>query len=460
MAFVDTHAHLIFSQFDEDKSEVLGRAWEARVEKIIVVGSGEGITGNRKAVELAEGDTRIFAAVGVHPHDADNFTGEWLSDLVALLQHERVVAVGETGLDFHYEHSRREAQRACFRAQLKLAHQYHKPVIIHAREAYEDVWNIILEEGVPPGGGVFHCFSGDVLFAKKVVESGFHISFSGIITFRNAHLLRGVAAEVPLEKIVLETDCPYLAPDPHRGKRNEPSFVRYVAQAIAEVKGLDISDVARMTTVNANKLFGLPGAAVESRIAYRIRNSLYLNVTNRCNLACTFCPKFEGDEFMGHCLKLDREPDVEQIFQAMGHPEHYDEVVFCGFGEPTKRLELIKEVARRMKATGVARVRLNTDGLASMIFGRNIPRELQGLIDAVSVSLNAPDRVIYARVCPSPYGEKAYEAVKAFIIEAKRHIPEVVATAVALPDLDIEACRRVAEEELGVPFKERGYYVL
>jgi TatD DNase family protein len=456
-ALVDSHAHLTFSKFDGDRLDVLDRAWKAGVEQIVTVGSGEGIDGNRKALELAGKDARIWATVGVHPHDADGFEKEWITALGSMLGHERVVAVGEAGLDYHYMNSSKEAQAECFRAQLKLAHQYDLPIIIHDRDAHDDLLSLVREEGVPKAGGVFHCFSGDLAYAEKVLDAGFHISFSGIVTFPKAHDVLGVAAEIPLERMLIETDCPYLAPQPHRGKRNEPAFVRHVAETIAEAKELDLRDVARVTSINAKRLFNLPGAELEPRVAYRIRNSLYLNVTNRCNLACTFCPKFTDFEVKGHCLKLEKEPDIEQIFQAMGHPQGYDEVVFCGYGEPTVRLELVKEVARRMKDAGVKRVRLNTDGLASKLYDRCVPEELKGLIDAVSVSLNAPDAETYAKLCPSRYGAEAYENVKQFIRDAKRHLPEVLATAVAVPGLDVEACRRVAEDELGVTFKAREY---
>ncbi len=455
---IDTHAHLSFSDFDADRDEVLARAWDAPIEYIVTIGSGQGVEGNHTAVALAHTDPRIFAAVGIHPHDAEKEGAAGIEALTAFIGQERVVALGEMGLDYHYHHSSREAQEACFRAQLKLAHRHSLPVIIHDREAHAGVWRIIEDEGVPPAGGVFHCFSGDVAFAEKVVAAGFFISIPGIVTFDRAHDMQGVAAMIPLERLLLETDSPYLAPIPHRGRRNEPAYLIHTARKIAAIKGVALSDVARVTTLNAKRLFNLPGADIEPRIAYRIRNALYLNITNRCNCACTFCPKATDDyEVKGHCLKLAREPDVEQIFQAMGHPEQYEEVVFCGFGEPTKRLELLKEVARRMRASGVKRIRLNTDGLANLLYGRNVLPELKGLIDAVSVSLNAPDAATYARICPSAFKERAFAAVKQFIKDAKDYIPDVTASVVGLPDLDIEACRRVAEQELGVTFRLREY---
>lgn len=453
---IDTHAHLAFPEFDADRQEVLARAWEAGLSAIIAIGAGAGLAGNRQAIELARTDGRLFATAGVHPHDAAQMDGAWMHELEAMARDEKVVAVGEIGLDYHHRHSPPEVQRERFRELLALAHRVDKPVVIHDREAHEDVWRIIEEVGVPKRGGVFHCFSGDRAFAERIVAAGFCISIPGVVTFKKARELQEVVAAIPLERMVLETDCPYLAPEPHRGSRNEPARVREIAAAVARIKGLSEEDVARVTTLAAARLFSLPGAELLPDIAYQIRNALYLNITNRCNLACRFCPKFVDYEVKGYYLRLPHEPDVDQIFLAMGQPEHYEEVVFCGFGEPTLRFEVVKVIAQRMKERGVARVRLNTDGLANLVYGRNVLPELAGIIDAVSVSLNAPDAESYVRSCPSRHGAAAYDALCAFIVEAKLHIPEVTATVVALPSLDLEACRRKAAE-LGVPLRVREY---
>ena len=394
--------------------------------------------------------------MGVHPHDAAKMADDWLDRLEGMAADPKVVAIGEIGLDYHYDHAPRELQHERFREQVALADRVGKPVVIHDREAHEDVWKIVEEAGIPARGGVFHCFSGDVRFAERVVRAGFFLSIPGVVTFKNAADLHEVVSEMPLERMVLETDCPFLAPEPHRGKRNEPAFVAEVAKTIAKLKGLTPEDVGRVTSLNARRLFTLPGAELEPHIAYRIRNSLYLNITNRCNLACRFCPKHTDYEVKGYSLKLEREPSVEEIFLAMGQPEKYDEVVFCGYGEPTLRIEVVKEIARRMQERGVKRVRLNTDGLANLVYGRDVLPELAGIIDAISVSMNAPDAATYAANCPSRHREAAYEAVLAFIAGAKQHIPEVVASVVALPGMDLEACRRRAAA-LGVPLRIREY---
>jgi len=453
---IDTHAHLTFPEFEKDRADVISRAWDAGLEAIITIGAGNGLEGNHKAISLAEKEQRIWATVGIHPHDAGLMQDDWLSKLEHLARHERVVAIGEVGLDFHRCKTPKDLQIRRFRELLRIARAIDLPVIIHSREAQEETWAVIKDEGIPKRGGVFHCFSGDLDFANDVVDQGFLISVPGVVTFKNAKVLQSIVAAIPLEKILLETDCPYLAPEPHRGERNEPANIRHVANKIAELKDLSFADVARITTLAAKRLFDLPGAELVPQIAYQIRNSLYLNITNKCTLACTFCPKHTDYEVKGYYLKLDHEPTVEEIFQAIGLPENYDEVVFCGYGEPTKRLEILKVIAARMKAQGAKRVRLNTDGLANLIYGRNVAEELKGSIDAVSVSLNAPDPKMYARICPSKYGEKAYWEVINFIHECKRFISEVVVTSVALPELNIESMLRVANE-LGVHLRIREY---
>jgi TatD DNase family protein len=194
----------------------------------------------------------------------------------------------------------------------------------------------------------------------------------------------------------------------------------------------------------------------KGKIVYPIRNSLYLNLTNRCSNRCTFCWKNASFVVKGHDLELSREPDDRELLQAIGDPKRYDEVVFCGFGEPLLRLDLVKTVAAELKKKG-AKIRIDTDGQANLVYGRNILPELKGLVDAVSVSLNAENAQKYHRLCRSPFGEKGFEGVLEFLREAKKFIPEVTATALTMPGVDLEACRRLAEEGLGVKFRPRAY---
>jgi TatD DNase family protein len=255
--------------------------------------------------------------------------------------------------------------------------------------------------------------------------------------------------------MLVETDCPYLTPQPHRGKRNEPSYVRLAAEKVAEVKGLSLDDVARITTKNVGDLFAIHLWDQSTKIAYRIRNSLYLNITNRCSNRCSFCAKFDDFTVKGHNLLLDHEPGFEEVMAAVGQSEGIDEVVFCGFGEPLLRLELVKQVAAALKPRGY-QIRINSDGQANLAHGRDILPELAGLVDSISISLNAPDAATYGRLCNTPFGEAGFSGVCDFLRSASAHIPQVVASAVTVPGVDIEACRVLAES-LGAEFRVREY---
>jgi TatD DNase family protein len=367
----------------------------------------------------------------------------------------KVVAIGEIGLDFYRDRSPREMQEKTFRRFIRLARELSLPLIIHDRDAHDRVMTILREEKAAEVGGVMHCFSGDVNLARECLDLGFYISIPGTVTYPNSEMLREVVRNIKTEHLLVETDCPYLSPVPHRGKRNEPAYVRLTAERVAELKGLTIDDVARITTLNAQRLFRIGAVQQSAQIAYRIRNSLYLNITNRCSNRCSFCAKFEDFTVKGHYLLLDHEPSVQEILTAIGDPSSYDEIVFCGYGEPLLRLEVIKEVAVEMKRRG-KKIRINSDGQANLVHQKNILPELAGLIDAISVSLNAADAATYARICNTPFGEQGFQGVCEFIKEAVKYIPEVTASAVTIPGLEMEPIRRLAEL-LGVTFRVREY---
>jgi TatD DNase family protein len=367
----------------------------------------------------------------------------------------RVVAIGEIGLDFYRDRSPREDQERVFRRFIRLARELSLPVIIHDRDAHERVMKILREEKAGETGGVLHCFSGDLAMARKCVDMGLLISIPGTVTFAANEALREVVRGIKIENLLIETDAPYLAPIPNRGKRNEPAYVRLTAEKVAELKGLSLEDVGRITSLNAKRLFRIGSAEQSSKIAYRIRNSLYLNITNRCSNRCSFCAKYGDFTVKGHYLQLDHEPGSVEVMAAIREQREFDEVVFCGYGEPLLRLDLVKEVARELKKSGVM-VRINTDGQANLVYGRNILPELAGLIDCISVSLNAADAETYARLCNSPFGGDAWGGIRQFITEAKKHIPRVVASVVTVPGLDIDAVRHLAAT-LGVEFREREY---
>jgi TatD DNase family protein len=264
MMFIDSHAHIDGEEFDADREEVIARARGAGVETILNVGTGDPQSGNlERAVELAERRDNVYAAVGVHPHDArlfDEAAAERVRKIVR--GSKRVVAWGEIGLDYHYDNSPREVQREVFRRQLRMAREEDLPVVIHSREADEDTVAILDEEWRGARrAGVLHCFGGGAWMAERAVELGFYVSFAGTVTFRKAEPLREVARRVPLGRLLVETDCPFLAPVPLRGRRNEPAFVVETARFLANLRGESLEEFARATSSNFARLLNLPGAS-------------------------------------------------------------------------------------------------------------------------------------------------------------------------------------------------------
>jgi len=257
LSIVDSHCHLADSRLRTDLEDVIARASAAGITKIVSVGAIGPIENDRLTLEIAEHHHNVFAAVGVHPHDAKDCTAERIAELRSLARSPRIVAIGESGLDFHYMHSPTEAQEHSLRLHLLLAADVGKPIVIHCRDAEARVVSIVREIGMPPMGGVIHCFTGNSSAAAEFVELGFHISFSGILTFRNAGRVREAARVVPDDRLMIETDAPYLAPEPHRGKRNEPAFVRNTLEMLAKVRDADPLALAACTTRNATRLFKL-----------------------------------------------------------------------------------------------------------------------------------------------------------------------------------------------------------
>lgn len=259
---IDTHAHLDLPQFEADRDAVIERAQAAGVK--VIVNAGADLESSRRAVALAEQHPGVYASVGVHPHDAKTLDGEVLAALRELARQPKVVAVGEIGLDFYRNLSPQDVQRRAFQAQLAWAARLGKPVIVHDREAHAEVLKALTSWAAglmrsPLAGrvGVLHSFSGDLSMAEQAIDLGFYISISGPVTYQNARRLAEIVQALPLDRLLVETDCPYLTPHPHRGKRNEPAYVRLVAEKIAAIKGLTLDEVAATTTANARRLFEL-----------------------------------------------------------------------------------------------------------------------------------------------------------------------------------------------------------
>lgn len=254
-SLIDTHCHLADERLDRDLEAIIGRARAAHVKCMIAIGAMRTIDGDRRTVEIAEQFPDVYAAVGVHPHDASTCDSARLEAFKDLARSKRVVAIGETGLDFHYNHAPREVQERALLEQLKLADELSLPVVIHCRDAERRLVEIVRDVGIPRAGGAIHSFTGDSSAARELVELGFYISFSGIVTFKSAGKLRDAAKLVPDDRIMVETDAPYLAPEPYRGRTNEPAYVARTLDVVASVRGADVAALGARIMRNASELF-------------------------------------------------------------------------------------------------------------------------------------------------------------------------------------------------------------
>ena len=431
--YIDSHAHIFFEDYKSDIDDVLARARAAGVEAIIVPGTT--MATSEEAVALAEKYNDVYATVGIHPHEASKATAAILDRIEQLSTNAKVVAIGEIGLDYHYDFAPRDVQGEVFRRQIEIAVRRNLPIVVHTRESLEDAFSTV-EEAVanypawradqqtvhtryPALRGVFHCFPGGAEDVWRLLDS------------------------------------PYMSPVPLRGKRNEPANVVLIARKIAEVFGVSEEDVARAARFNTKRLFKI-GPVDPPQIVYKLRNSLYLNITIRCNADCVFCDRKGEAIVKGHNLKIEAEPSAEEVVKAIGDPTAYEEIVFCGYGEPTIRLDVIKEVARWVKEKG-GRVRLNTDGHGNVINHRNIVPELAGAVDSVSISLNSTDPQQYGRIMGID-GERYHAAMIEFARECKKLLPEVVMTVVGIDEVDVAAAREFVENKVGVEFRVRPYF--
>jgi TatD DNase family protein len=256
----DSHAHVDGPEFETDRAEVLARARAAGVKRMVVIGAVGDPSSAERSVALAESDPDVWATVATHPHDVEKMTPEWWATHERLARHPRVVAIGETGLDYFYDHSPRELQKECFGRFIELARAVKKPVVCHIRDAHDDARRILREHDAPPLGVIIHCFTGTPEDAAAYRDLDCYVSFSGIVTYKTAQALRDAVPVVPKDRLLIETDCPYLAPIPKRGKRNEPGFLVHTAEVVAREAGMDLAELARQTTENAHRIYRIPAA--------------------------------------------------------------------------------------------------------------------------------------------------------------------------------------------------------
>lgn len=262
MGLIDTHCHLTFEPLADDVPAVLERSRQAGVTAWVTVGTS--LSDSRKVVELAGRYENLFASVGIHPHEAKEAGDQALAELKQLAAGDKVVAVGETGLDFHYNFSKQPDQKRVFAQHLEMAKELDLPVIVHSRNAYEETLDILDHDGTGLKGVVFHCFGGSADQARELLDRGYHISFTGVVTFKNAQVARETALAVPPDRLMVETDCPYMSPEPVRSQKpNEPALMLHTARLLAELKGMAMDEFARQTTLTATRFFGLPLAERE-----------------------------------------------------------------------------------------------------------------------------------------------------------------------------------------------------
>ncbi len=452
---IDTHCHLDLLK-DEDFRESVA---DGSLEYLLTVGYDRKTIKN--ALSIAQEYEHVYCAVGFHPHEADKVDDEdiaWLKEVA--VNNPKVKALGEMGLDFYKNYSDKKRQEEVFRKQLSLARELGLPVVIHMRDAEEETLRILKEERAYEVGGIMHCFTGSYEAMMGAVDLGFYISYSGILTYKNAKGVREVAKKTPTTRILLETDAPFLAPQPVRGKPNKPPYIWHTARVLAELlPNTSLEDVDRMTSENAKLILNLGNNGKRETITYVINNKLYINLTNKCNLHCVFCQRERERNFMvkGHWVWTTRDPSVEEVIREIKDPSQYEEVVFCGYGEPTLRFSALKDIAKWVKSKG-GKVRVDTNGLIFTFLPKESLKELKGLVDVWSVSLNAPDEETYGWLC-KPAQADAFSKVVEFIRQALREGFEVVVSAVDYPGVDIGRVKKLVES-LGAKWKLRRYEVV
>ena len=450
---IDTHAHLFFSNFENDLDEVINRALNEGINYIIVPATD--IKTSYQVLELCDKYDFIYGAVGVHPHDTKDWNSSQLTEIKNLAKHSKVVAIGEIGLDYYYDFSPKENQIEAFKSQINLAIELNLPVVIHNRESDEDMLKIIKEYCGSGLKAQFHCYGSPLEYANEYIRMGHFVSFTGNITFKKADELRDILSKISLEHVMIETDSPFMTPVPHRGKRNEPVYVKLVAEKIAEVHNLSVEDIARFTSYNVFRMFGI-GSKPGISFTYKIRNSLYINVTNRCNADCVFCERKGEAVRSGYNLKMSKEmePPAEVYIKEIGDPKKYDEIVFCGYGEPTIRWDVVKHVAAYVKENG-GKTRLNTNGHGNYINHKDITPEMKGKIDSVSVSLNTSDPEEYTRIFR--VDKKLFDEAIKFIQGSKEYTDKIIVTIVDYDNVNQDKVKKLTDE-FGVEFRVREYY--
>lgn len=450
--FIDSHAHLFYSNYDSDLDDVIDRAEKNGVSFIIIPSTD--LNTAEQVLKLVDKYDLIYGAVGVHPHETKNWDPSFIPKLEKLAHHKKIVAIGEIGLDYYYDYSPSDKQIEAFRAQIDLALKLNMPVIVHNRDSDKDMMEIIGSYCSRGLKAHFHCFNGSIEDGMELIGMNHMLSFPGNITFKKSDSLRKIAEQLPMDHLLIETDSPFMTPEPYRGKRNEPANVRLVAEKLAELHNIRVEDVARITSYNNFRMFGIGSGPV---FTYKLGDSLYINVTNRCNAKCVFCRRKGEAILKGYNLKMNKteEPDVVTYIREIGDPKKFKEIVFCGYGEPTIRWDVVKAVAKYVKKNG-GRTRINTNGHGNYINKKDITPEFKNVIDVVSISLNSIEPKQYSQI--TGLETRMFNEMIQFATLVRPKVEKVVMSIVSLKEVEISKARKLVEEKIGAEFRVREYF--
>ena len=399
-------------------------------------------------------DKNIFTAIAVSPEQAIIYNNEIENKLLKLIKKNKIIAIGVIGLDYHNKKASKNIQKKVFQRQLVLAKENNLPVIISCPKSYQDCYEILKKIYKDKVKGVINFNSENKKQIKAFIDLGMFVSFSGDIISRRNKKAAKIIPLVPQNKFLIRSlnlknknkDYSKLISD----------IKKTVEKIVLTRKRVSIEDIARITSYNAVSLFQLP-VKLKDKYTYKIRNSLYINLTNRCTNKCDFCPRLKEPVVKGYYLKLKKEPTAKEVIKEIDNPKKFDEIVFCGYGEPTIRLKTMKKIAKWIKENG-GKTRLDTNGLGSLIAGYNIAPQLKGLFDTISISLNFHNKNLYLKHCHPIFGEKTWKELLRFIEEAKEITPKVILTVIEkYKDVDINKCQKIADK-LKVNFRRRTYY--
>jgi len=449
----DSHCHLHFHDFDLDIAEVVGRAAAAGVSHILI--PSVDVETSERSADIAE-KYSLYSAAAFHPdHLPDDSTAdeEW-SSLKSVLLRPRTIAVGETGLDYYHNTFKSEKQIFWFRRHIELAESLGYSLVVHSRDAESEVLDHLPEKPQVPV--ILHCWSGDQRLTDIAVSRGYYIGVDGPVTYRKNGNLRKIVSSVPRNQLLVETDSPFLPPEPLRGRRNEPANTKLVVVKIRELQGGSESIESTSFTLweNAMRAYRLHPENRRADVVYRYGDSLYVNVTSKCQNSCIFCVRNAADGLSGYNLRHKEDPSDELVLSTIREfpVEKFRELVFCGFGEPTLRSRLIMKASAAAGSRGV-RTRLNTNGLCTSFMSEDKVLELLSCFDSVSISLNASGAKEYNRICPSQI-ENSWEHLMKFVKLAGRAHIETQLSAVKSSGVDVKRVTALANR-LHMPLRVR-----